>query len=122
MKLRFIVFASVKGWGRTARRTRGFCVRRKRRECGVAELFVLQTAAKAVVSSDFSIRLKRCPDINQRCLLRIQHNLAEHLTFLHVLVRGSRFFQRECPVHNRLERSAEDVLQDFVQFAHGPHV
>src|SRR5438270_8640810 len=40
-----------------------------------------------------------------------QYDLAEHLAFFHVLVSGTRIFQRKRTIHNRFQSSAENVLE-----------
>ena len=55
-------------------------------------------------------------------LLQIQNDLAEHLTFFHVLVGGADFLEREDVVDDGLEASGEDVAKNFIQFAHRTHV
>src|SRR5579884_3191691 len=52
----------------------------------------------------------------------IQHNLSKHLASLHVFVRCTGFTQREDAIDNRLEFSAEYVLEHLVKFAHRSHV
>jgi hypothetical protein len=46
--------------------------------------------------------------------LRVEHDLAEHLAFFHVLVRSASFVEWKGSVYHRLQTSAENVLQDLV--------
>src|SRR5271157_166071 len=60
--------------------------------------------------------------INSEKALRVQHDLAEHLALLHVLVGSADFVQRERMVDDGLEPSGEDVAEHFVEFAHRAHI
>src|SRR5260370_1266335 len=55
-------------------------------------------------------------------VLRGYYDLSEPLAPRHVLVRGTRLAEGKRPVHDRLQPSAEDVFEDFVQLIHGSHV
>src|SRR5882672_3123709 len=55
-------------------------------------------------------------------LLRVQHNLAEHLALLQILVGDPDVFQWKDVVDHGLQASGKYVPEDFVQFAHRPHV
>src|SRR5690348_6267302 len=55
-------------------------------------------------------------------VLRIQHNLPEHLAFFHILVGRTDLLQLECPVYYRFQPSSEDVRQNFVYLAHRSHI
>src|SRR5271157_407959 len=60
--------------------------------------------------------------INSEKALRVQHDLAEHLALLHVLVGSADFFQWESMIDDRLEASGEDVAEHFMEFAHRAHI
>jgi hypothetical protein len=47
-------------------------------------------------------------------ILRIQHNLAEHLALFHVLVGSANILQRKYTIYHRSQPSGEDVRQHFV--------
>lgn len=46
--------------------------------------------------------------------LRIQDDLAEHLTLFHIFMRGMDIFQREGPIHDGFEPPGKDVAQHFI--------
>lgn len=46
--------------------------------------------------------------------LRIQDDLAEHLTLFHVFMGSTDIFQREGPIHDGFEASGKNVAQHFI--------
>jgi integrase len=57
-----------------------------------------------------------------KSLRTIEHNFAEHLALLHVLVGGADILKRKRPVHHRFQPAGEHVAQHIVEFAHRAHV